>query len=285
MKVLKLFCFVTFIISSFARLKDSRKIVLTARAIDEVLKSGVYDEIYRIRFINFVSENRNNQKLVNEIFRIRKSSNPLIIIEKHIKKAKKKVWLMRSSIMVFGSVEDFKIMAEKFKWQGQRAIRNRHLVYIEGAQIFDIEAIEDRYSIDNVAFLLFQHKKSIVFVSSFMFTNEKCRSNQPKVINKFDIETLTWKGKELFPAKCNNVHGCTLIGSFSGDRIAIEIVKNVARKYNFRLDTETIIDVDTDKGNDYDIVMSINQYEAINTGGLPFTWINAMVFGPPGLPI
>lgn len=114
--------------------------------------------------------------------------------------------------------------------------RLKHLVHIRDASVRDIELIQDGFSIDNVGFLLNETEKSIELVTSFMYTQTKCRSNQfNKKINKFERATMEWEKKTFFPDKYSNFHGCNLtIGHENEKEFHVEY-ESEYYKFNMKL--------------------------------------------------
>lgn len=120
-----------------------------------------------------------------------------------------------SSILLFDSVQNFKDNVKNIKWLSNKRVRYPHLVYIPNATLADIEEnFLDGFDIDNVAFLTNLTEISIELASSFMFTPKKCRSNQPKIINKFtgpDFKWVNTNSSGFYPQKYRNFHGCELM--------------------------------------------------------------------------
>lgn len=85
-----------------------------------------------------------------------------------------------------------------------------HLVYIKDVTVRDIKRIKDGFSIDNVGFLVNESEESIALDTSFMYTQTACRSNQFRIINKFQKAKMEWANKTFFLDKYSNFHGCDL---------------------------------------------------------------------------
>lgn len=95
--------------------------------------------------------------------------------------------LNTSTFLAFDSPEIFNEIADRIIWQTNKSKRYRHLVYISNGTADDIDAsIQDGWRIDNVAFLVNETEESIDLVTSFMFTEKKCRESQLETINRFD---------------------------------------------------------------------------------------------------
>lgn len=94
-----------------------------------------------------------------------------------------------SSIALFDSLENFKEAAQKIVWQSHEYVRHPHLV-IKGI-------IKDEESFDKVGFLLDTSNGSIKLVTPFLFTEEKCHSNQLRTINTFSLGELKLLSQEI----------------------------------------------------------------------------------------
>ena len=53
-------------------------------------------------------------------------------------------------------------------------------------------------------------EKSFELVTSFVFTQQKCRQLQLRIINHFDLTTSKWDNSIFYPKKYENFHGCEL---------------------------------------------------------------------------
>ena len=112
------------------------------------------------------------------------------------------------SIVFFDSVEKFKALARNISWNSNL---HQHLVYVPGLTISDIiETLSDGFLIDEVNFLMNETLNSIDLVTSFMFTEQACRVQQLKTINRFNSNTSKWDGSIFYPKKYQNFHDCEL---------------------------------------------------------------------------
>lgn len=150
------------------------------------------------------------ETLVDEI--LRKKTDSL-----RVQLWKSEVWqpsvleLKVSTFLIFESVKVFKEVAAFIDWQPTRKASHPHLVHISGASIKDLQDnIKNGFSIDNVAFIIQQGQKSIELVSSFMYTPQKCQTNQFLTINTFSRKSMKWNNSEFYPKKYQSFHSCPL---------------------------------------------------------------------------
>jgi hypothetical protein len=135
--------------------------------------------------------------------------------------------LNASSIIIFDSVDSFRIMRDNIYWQTNKAVRYKHLVYFPEASRSDLELIQfnllfkypelfnrthrlNEFSIDTVNFLTDETEKSIELVTSFMFTSQACRKNQFLTINRFEKDSMKWNSSIFYPNKYRNLFQCEL---------------------------------------------------------------------------
>ena len=120
-------------------------------------------------------------------------------------------YLDDSSFVFFDSQQRFKEYATKIVWAPYNHKKMHHLVYAPNLKASDIlEAFPNGFAIDNVNFLMNEDKKSIEFVTSFMFTERSCHDQKLKTINRFDGENNKWDNLTFYPQKYRNFHGCIL---------------------------------------------------------------------------
>ena len=133
-----------------------------------------------------------------------------------------KLILNQSSIVFFDSVARFKTDAPKIKWMSISYQRSQHLVHVPGLTTLEIaETLPNGFLIDEVNFLINGTEKSIELTTSFMFTQQTCRVQQLKTINRFHSINLKWENPIFYPKKYENFHGCELTVSnlHNGDDI------------------------------------------------------------------
>jgi hypothetical protein len=146
-----------------------------------------------------------------------------------------------SSILIFDSVQNFKNICKDIKWLSNPKVRHRHLVYAPNVSVSDVsESIKDGFDIDNVGFLMNETETSIELVSSFMFTEKKCKANQLKTINRFSVKrTMQWKKSIFYPKKYQDFHSCSLSVCYD-QRIGLKaiertIIHQLSDFYNFKI--------------------------------------------------
>lgn len=127
--------------------------------------------------------------------------------------------LKESSILVFDRLNFFAAFCKQVSWQSHPTYRNKHLVYVTNLTHLDIlRNVFDGFMIDNVNFLMNVTENTIDLVSSFMFTKEKCRSNQLFTINRFERSTMKWNNSNFFPDKYKNLYGCDVFAIKLSDK-------------------------------------------------------------------
>lgn len=169
--------------------------------IGSVLKHNLAGNVEKLDFISCGS--KNSESLIKNLLRhssdsfsvkIRNCNTPLITLNS-------------SSFWSFDSIKIFRGTFKKIRWQ-----LYRHLVHIFNATLDDVaESFGIDPLIDNVAFLLNETDRSIDLVTSFMFTEKKCRKNQFVTINEFNKATMKWSSGNFYPNKHNNFYKCPMI--------------------------------------------------------------------------
>ena len=119
--------------------------------------------------------------------------------------------LDKSSIVFFDSVETFKESASKVLWVTNPQKRYQHLIYVPHLTTLDIlETFPDGFITDQISFLMNVTENLIELVATFMFTEQACRVQQIKTINRFNRGTAKWEHSNFFPKKYENFHNCEL---------------------------------------------------------------------------
>lgn len=204
-------------------------------AISNIINSDFATFSSRIDFLTFGESSDLFDRL------LRRKNESLSLTVKHF--GNEKVKLDVSSVLIFGSLVDFKENIADIRWKTHESKNYRHLAYIPNATAKDIEeSVKDGWSIDSVAFLLNETEKSIDLATSFMFTKEKCRQNQLVTINRFKRNVMKWETDNFFPEKYENLHSCSL--SFltlmiNYDEIIglnKETLNEMSREINFKID-------------------------------------------------
>lgn len=180
-----------------------------------------------------------------------------------------------SSIAVFDSAQNFKETVKNMKWLSNPRMRHKHLVYAPGLSVSDIvENIKNGFDIDQVGFLMNETKKSIELVASFMFTPQKCRSNQLVTINRFMRNTMKWENTNFYPRKYRNFHSCRLnVALLAIDKQEEMFTIPIAESFNHRIRyffVETRMD--TLKDTEYDSIQYSQTFDGDNQ------WITSTVY-------
>lgn len=142
-----------------------------------------------------------------------------------------------TSFWSFDSIEMFSDTFNRFGLQ-----LHRHLVYIFNATLDDIAgSFAKDGPIDNVAFFVNETNKSIDLVTSFMFTETKCRENQFVTINRFDKASMKWLNDNFYPNKHKNFYLCPMIvlkmAQDTTENIFDDLLFTMSQIFNFSIQT------------------------------------------------
>ena len=167
----------------------------------------------RIKIVWFGDETKELEALMTKLMKVRNSNIKIEVesvkLEKFSEEEKFKIKF--SSIVFFDTVQRFNDNARKIMWTSDPKIRSQHVVYVPKLTIDDIiETLPDGFEIDQVNFLMNVTVNSIDLVTSYMFTEDACRVQQLKTINRFNSNTSTWGNSIFYPKKYQNIHDCTL---------------------------------------------------------------------------
>lgn len=181
-----------------------------SRAIHEVLNDYFTNNSAKIDIVYFGERSGLAEKLVYEILR---NQNGLISLRvfKELQENLLREELDVSLLVIFDSVAAFVKNVGNIPWLSNKRMRFKHLVYVPKLNVADITSnVENGFDIDQVSFLINETEKSIKLVSGFMFTSEKCRVNQFKMINVFERETMRWNNSNFYPRKYPNFFNCLI---------------------------------------------------------------------------
>lgn len=208
---------------------------LAPLAISSIVNNYFVKSESEIDVIYFGVRGGVSEAFVQEILR-NKQETIAIKLSKGGKEFSWKNRLNISSITIFDSPQNFKEMAKSIKWLSNSKRRYKHLVHAPQLSRTDIiNNIQDGFSIDNVNFIMNENDQSIELVSSFMFTRNKCHSNQLETINRFMKNTSRWVSRNFYPKKYQNLYGCILdVGIYAESRI-IQSLKTIAKSFNFEI--------------------------------------------------
>lgn len=150
------------------------------------------------------------------------------------------ITLEAASVLIFDSFGKFNETYSKIRWKTKKWHTFRHLVLIENATITELENSEvNGWDIDNTAFLVNKTEKSIDLVTSFMFTENKCRQHQFATINRFYKKTSKWENDNFYPRKYRNFHKCQLTVCLA-KKVKIEsfdqIINRMSKWLKFKVD-------------------------------------------------
>lgn len=206
----KVFLFALLLISqrAFCECKECSNV--TSRAIMNILTTYFASNSAKVDIIYQGAKFGQCAMLVDELLK----SVPDSISIKVTKSGSENPWSNRlnvSSLILFDSPQVFKDFSKNIEWISNKRMRFKHLVYSPNLRDRDIvENIKNGLDIDQVGFLMNETETSIDLVTSFMFTPDKCRQNQLVMINRFDINTMTWESSNFYPSKYQTFHKCPL---------------------------------------------------------------------------
>ena len=168
-----------------------------AYAVYIILEQYLAKNSWTVDLIGFGVGNGESQNLINKILQINNNSVSLSVSVGGAQRPWKNR-LNTSSILTFDSLQDFEKVRDNITWQSHTSKRFQHLVNIPNVTIADLEKNSDGFSIDNVNFLTQRNQNSIELVTSFMYTKNKCRSNQFFIINQFNSNAMEWESITSF---------------------------------------------------------------------------------------
>lgn len=177
---------------------------LASHAIADILNRFFAKFAPKVDLLNYgLNENDN---LVRKILQIKSDLISIQVINNAVTNV-----INSSSIVLFDSKKNFEKIVSEITWQSNPSMRNNHIVHYPNATIADIsKAFNNGFDVDNVIFLVNECEESIDLATSFMFSPENCRSNQFKIINRFNKSNMRWDNSNFYPDKYTNLHGCVL---------------------------------------------------------------------------
>lgn len=188
-----------------------------AEAIEKILNECFVEHSSNVDFI-YCGRNESEQlDLIDDLLERISGKIALKVLSRKELTPWKKTRLQTSSLIIFDSLHTYKKNVRKIKWQNNQRLRHKHLVYVPKAKAKEIsqELLANGFEVDSVGFLANESEDSIDLISSFMYTPDKCRSNQFVRINKYTRNSSSWENSQFFPKKYQNFHKCPLvIGSF-----------------------------------------------------------------------
>ena len=251
-----------------------RKSSMAAHAINTIIRNYLKENSWKVDLITFGLK---SESLVEKVMSF-ESGSVLFEIRQGIGQLRK-IRLNASSVLIFDSVEGFKKVQENIIWQNNNSTRYCHLVYIPNAKISDLEKIQDGFSIDQVNFLMHKNDELLELVTSFMFTENKCKSITFKVINWMKSTTKKWETTDFYPQKYRNFHGCVLnvkVDIPNTKVLMTEISKNV----NLKAIIEKNSRVEIRGTEDIQIVLLKNLKTHVRGATIAFS--TYLFFVPPG---
>lgn len=232
MRVLKLL--VVFLVIFCAKAdKRKRNKSSASNAISSILQEYFSTRVWKVDVISYGIKAGKSEDLAQSVLRNVNGSTAIEVMKAGNGTKK----LKTSTILLFDSIENFRETIEAIEWQNDNITRHSHLVHIQDATLRDLEVLKGGFSIDRVDFLVNENEKSIDLVTSFMFTPQKCRSNQFVRINRFNKSTRQWEDSNFYPNKYQNFHDCSLkvfseIGRSEG--FNKYFIETLAKVFNFK---------------------------------------------------
>lgn len=257
-----------------------KKKSLAVPAISEILTQQPLNNSWQIDVICCGKKGGKSENLIAKLLSNKRIQN-VITVSKCEKGKSGKLSLNTSSVVFFDESKDFVVLSENIKWQNKRRTRHKHLVYIANGTKADIPPMSDGFSIDNVNFLVNETEASIELVTSYMFSERKCRSIQLVTINVFERATMRWENQNFYPEKYRNFHGCnvTLGYTHAGhlEGIFYKAYHTWSESLNFTIHTEY-------RKPSADVVATaVEQYDLIDaTSGYPIGIYEFKLLIPPG---
>lgn len=146
-----------------------------------------------------------------------------------------------STVLIFNSLQEFNKTYPKIIWKPSKWRSYRHLVYVNNTTVQDLVDCDlTGWDIDNVAFLVDKTEKSISLVTSFMFTEKKCRDTQLVTINCFNKNTMKWANNNFYPRKYRNLHKCPVsVGKTDQHQSSSfdEVIREMSKVLNFKVES------------------------------------------------
>lgn len=286
MKELKfLLLLVTIIYAKHLRKIKTKSVVSNAisSSLNEYSKKNSFVDV---DLIFFGVKSGKSENLVSEIL-CTKSYLNVLNLSKVSPETPWKNNLNKSSILIFDSVKNFEIFRDKIVWQTNNATRHQHLVHIPNVTIDDLEKIQNGFSIDNVNFLMNETEESIDLVTGFMFSSNKCRSNEFVTINRLTKSTMQWDSSIFYPDKYRNFHGCSLIVAKINNHNFLKSFDEFKTHLNFKYISKQYERTEINIiGEDVDLYEMIDSNNFGDTEGFvvgfPFIFDHVTFFIPPG---
>lgn len=132
---------------------------IVANAIHGILLDSFAVKPWAVNLVYFGKKSGKSEKLTNEILR-----NNVELIDFQVTKGRATDKLNTSSILLFDSVQTFKLIYQHISWNTTLAGSERYpyLVYVPETSTADLsENIADGFSVDTVGFLINDTNKSI----------------------------------------------------------------------------------------------------------------------------
>lgn len=240
---LKLFCFSS---SKLLQNHDDFEFL----AINSIIKSQLAVQTTKIDFVDCGTNERLNKRIIQQTL-----FNKSEYFSTKLKScSSKKIELENSAVLTFDSAQQFNKVFPKIYWTVDKWGGYPHVVHIANSTIDDIRKYTFvDFFINEIAFLMNKTEKSIDLVTTFLFTQKKCRKIQFVTINRFDKDTKKWDNDNFYPKKYRNFHKCPVrvgvtdaVKSSTFDKVVEELseVLNFEVEFVFRKNpTRTIYDI------------------------------------------
>lgn len=258
-----------------------------SRAISSILGENFLKTSQAVDLISFGVKSGKSEILMTEILRCQ---SHLTVTTKFGAVDPSKRNLNTSSVLVFDSVENFEKFRDDIVWQTHNATRHEHLVYIPNVTVADLEKIQDGFSIDTVNFVMNETQESIDLVTGFMFSPNKCRSNQFVTINRFVKSIMQWKSSAVSVRKYQNFHGCNLVLGRVNVLNCVNCYFELAKHLNYKFEYHAITSLEKVYSLEIVDLYEIGLHPELvelkgGVVGFPFQYDDLTFFIPPGEPM
>lgn len=263
---------------------------LVPYAINEILTEHFTKNSWRIDLVQYGNRSVRSEKIIDKILQTKDDSTVFKVSKKEAKISNR---LSDPTILIFDSPETFKLASRNINWQSANVgyARHAHIVYVPNVTGSDIvRNIQRGFSIDKVGFLMRETEKSIDLVTSFMYTQFKCRTNQLVTINRFNKAT-GWENQNFYPDKYQNLHSCRIkvFGSLNWAQdmttrtIPFQIIMDFTDKVNGDIQIVQFSPENLEN-SEVDLIAAKQESNRSYLISFPFIYDKLVFYIPPGEP-
>lgn len=229
--VFQVFCAIQ-ILFYFCETKNSQDLVVSS--ILAIFNQYFVEKYSKLQLITYGNDNSSKvQDLVSNL--LAKVNVPVLLEISEQNEDNLTITKLKSPSIIFcESFSQFEKVTRNLTWQPYSNKRLPHLVYVPKISIHDIENIQDGFRIDKVNFLVKSNESTVELLTSYMFTDERCKTSQVRSINSFSAQSGKWKSKNFYPEKYRNFYGCSLIVLMSPTFEKMNFLSFMAFHLNFK---------------------------------------------------